>query len=158
MRQRTGLVIASTTFLAMLMAAHSASRPFGPWRLFLCYLLLCLISACFKVALPGGQISLSFNVPYIMLAMVWLPLPAALIVATASALVICTFRVSPPNTLLQILFNLANAVNSTGVAWFFYQAAMKVSGQTLPSLVLAATVYFVINSISVASVLATLEK
>jgi putative nucleotidyltransferase with HDIG domain len=158
MRQRTGIVIASTASLAILMAVLSIRHSFGSWQLFLCYLLLCLISACFKVALPGGQTSLSFNVPYIMLAMVWLPLPAALIVATASALVICTFRVSPPNTLLQILFNLANAVNSTGVAWFFYQAAMKVSGQTLPSLVLAATVYFVINSISVASVLATLEK
>jgi putative nucleotidyltransferase with HDIG domain len=93
-----------------------------------------------------------------MLALVWLPLPAALIVATASALVICTFRVSPPNTPLQILFNLANAVNSTALAWYLYHGAFKFSGQTLPSLVLAATVYFIVNSISVAAVLATLEE
>jgi putative nucleotidyltransferase with HDIG domain len=158
MRKRTILVIAFTILLAIFVAGCSTSHSFGSWQLFLCYLLLCLISACFKVALPGGQTSLSFNVPYIMLALVWLPLPAALIVAAASALVICTFRVSPPNTPLQILFNLANAVNSTALAWYLYQAAFKFSGQTLPSLVLAATVYFVVNSISVAAVLATLEE
>lgn len=158
MRQRTNIVIASTTFLAMLLAVRSAVHPFGSWQLFLCYLLLGLISACFKVPMPGGQIALSFNVPYIMLSIVWLPLPAALIVAAASALIICTFRVSPPNTPLQILFNLANAVNSTALAWFLYRAAVKFSHQTLPSLVLAATVYFVMNSVSVAAVLASLEK
>jgi putative nucleotidyltransferase with HDIG domain len=158
MRKRTIIVIVLTIFLAAFMAGHSASHPFGSWQLFVCYLLLCLISACFKVALPGGQTSLSFNVPYIMLALVWLPLPAALIVAAASALVICTFRVSPPNTPLQILFNLANAVNSTALAWYLYQAAFRFSGQTLPSLVLASTVYFLVNSISVAAVLATIEQ
>ncbi len=158
MRKRTIIVIVFTIFFAVFMVGRSASHGFGSWQLFVCYLLLCLISACFKLALPGGQTSLSFNVPYIMLALVWLPLPAALIVAAASALVICTFRVSPPNTPLQILFNLANAVNSTALAWYLYQAAFRFSGQTLPSLVVASTVYFIVNSISVAAVLATLQE
>jgi putative nucleotidyltransferase with HDIG domain len=158
MRQRTNLILGLTAVLAVVMAVVSSSQPLGRWQIFIVYLLLGLISACFKVALPGGQIALSFNVPYIMLSLVWLPLPAALIVAVASALVICTFRVSPPNTSLQILFNLANAVNSTGVAWFIYHFVMNMSGQILPSLVVAATAYFVINSISVAAVLASLQE
>src|SRR3984957_17692502 len=153
MRQRTNLILGLTAVLAVVMAVVSSSQPLGRWQIFIVYLLLGLISACFKVALPGGQIALSFNVPYIMLSIMWLPLPAALIVAAASALVICTFRVSPPNTSLQILFNLVNAVNSTSVAWFIYHFVMKASlGQTLPSLVVAASAYFVINSISVAAV------
>ena len=158
MRQRTNLILGLTAVLAVVMAVVSSSQPLGRWQIFIVYLLLGLISACFKVALPGGQIALSFNVPYIMLSLVWLPLPAALIVAVASALVICTFRVSPPNTSLQILFNLANAVNSTGVAWFIYHLVMNTSRQILPSLVVAATAYFVINSISVAAVLASLQQ
>ena len=118
---------------------------------------LSLIGACFKVALPGGEIALSFNVPYILLSIMWLPLPAVLAVAAASALVICTFRVSPRNTLAQILFHLANAINSAFIAWLIYYAAKNASGQSLPSLVLAAMAYFVINTISVAAVLATLR-
>ncbi len=158
MRHRTSLVIASTASMAMLLAAYSTRSAFGSWQVFLCYLLLGLVSACFKLTFPAREIALSFNVPYIMLSIVWLPLPAALIVAGASALVICTFRVTPPNTPVQILFNVANAINSTSLAWFFYHVAMKFSGQTLPSLVLAATVYFALNSLSVAAVLATLES
>ena len=42
-------------------------------------------------------------------------------------------------------------------AWFVYQAVLKISSQTLPSLVVAASAYFVINSISVAAVLASLQ-
>jgi putative nucleotidyltransferase with HDIG domain len=158
MRQRTNLLLGLTALLAVVMAAVSSSQPVGRWQIFLFYLVLGLISACFKVALPGGQMALSFNVPYVMLSIMWLPLPAALVVAAASALVICTFRVSPPNTPLQILFNLANAVNSTSVAWFVYHFVLKTSlRQTLPSLVVAASAYFVINSISVAAVLASLQ-
>ena len=98
--------------------------------------------------------ALSFNVPYILLSIMWLPLPAVLAVAAASALVICTFRVSPRNTLVQILFHLANAINSAFVAWFVYYAAKNASGQSLPSLAFAAMAYFAINTISVAAVLA----
>jgi putative nucleotidyltransferase with HDIG domain len=157
MRPRTDLLLSLSVLVAVVMGMVSPSHLFGPWQIFVCYLGLGLIGACFKVALPGGEIALSFNVPYILLSIMWLPLPAVLVVAAASALVICTFSVSPRNTLVQILFHLANAINSAFVAWFIYYAAKKASGQLLPSLVFAATAYFVVNSLSVAAVLATLR-
>jgi putative nucleotidyltransferase with HDIG domain len=157
MRPRTDLLVSLTVLLAVVLGMVSPSHLFGRWQVFVCYLCLGLIGACFKVALPGGDIALSFNVPYILLSIMWLPLPAVLVIAAASALVICTFRVSPRNTLVQILFHLANAINSAFAAWFIYYAAKNASGQSLPSLVFAATAYFVVNSISVAAVLATLR-
>jgi putative nucleotidyltransferase with HDIG domain len=157
MRPRTELLVSLSVLLTALLGIVSPSHLFGPWQIFVCYLCLGLIGACFKVAQPGGEIALSFNVPYILLSLLWLPLPAVLVVAAASALVICTFRVSPRNTLVQILFHLANAINSAFAAWFIYSAAKNASGQLLPSLVFAATAYFVVNSLSVAAVLATLR-
>jgi putative nucleotidyltransferase with HDIG domain len=157
MRPRTDLLVSLTVLLAVVLGMVSPTHLFGPWQIFVCYFCLSLIGACFKVALPGGEIALSLNLPYILLSIMWLPLPAVLVVAAASALVLCTFRVSPPNTLAQILFHLANAINSAFVAWLIYYAAKNASGQSLPSLVFAATAYFVVNSLSVAAVLATLR-
>jgi putative nucleotidyltransferase with HDIG domain len=157
MRPRTDVLVSLTVSLTVVLGMVSPAHLFGPWQIFICYLCLALIGSCFKVALPGGEIALSFNVPYILLSIMWLPLPAVLVVAATSALVICTFRVSPRNTLLQIPFHLANAINSAFVAWFIYYAARKASGQSLPSLVFAAMAYFLINTISAAAVLATLR-
>jgi putative nucleotidyltransferase with HDIG domain len=157
MRPRTDVLVSLSVLLTVVLGIVSPAHLFGPWQIFVWYLCLSMIGACFKVALPGGEIALSFNVPYILLSIIWLPLPAVLVVAAASALVICTFRVSPRNTLVQILFHLANAINSAFVAWLIYQAAKNASGQSLPSLVLAAMAYYVINTISVAAVLATLR-
>jgi putative nucleotidyltransferase with HDIG domain len=158
MRPRTDVLVSLAVLLTVVLGMMSPTHLFGPWQIFVCYLCLSLIGACFKVALPGGEIAVSFNVPYILLSIIWLPLPAVLVVAAASAMVICTFRVSPRNTLPQILFHLANAVNSGFVAWFIYYAAKNASGQALPSLVVAAMAYFVVNTISAAAVLATLRN
>jgi putative nucleotidyltransferase with HDIG domain len=157
MRPRTDVLVSLAVLLTVVLGMMSPTHLFGPWQIFVCYLCLSLIGACFKVAMPGGEIALSFNVPYILLSIMWLPLPAVLVVAAASALMICTFRVSPRNTLAQILFHLANAVNSSFVAWYIYYAAKNASGQSLPSLVAAAMAYFVVNTISAAAVLATLR-
>src|SRR3984957_20410341 len=157
MRPRTDLLVSLSVLVAVVLGMVSPTHLFGRWQIFIWYLALSLIGACFKVAMPGGEIALSFNVPYILLSIMWLPLPAVLVVAAASALMICTFRVSPRNTLAQILFHLANAVNSSFVAWYIYYAAKNASGQSLPSLVAAAMAYFVVNTISAAAVLATLR-
>jgi putative nucleotidyltransferase with HDIG domain len=157
MRPRTDVLISLSVLLTVVLGMVSPKHLFGPWQVFVCYLCLALVGACYKVALPGGEIALSLNVPYILLSIMWLPLPAVLVVAAASALVISTFRVSPRNTLAQVLFHLANAINSAFIAWFIYYAAKSASDQSLPSLVLAAMAYFVINTISNAAVLATLR-
>jgi putative nucleotidyltransferase with HDIG domain len=157
MRPRTDVLVSLTVLLAVVLGMVSPAHLFGPWQIFVCYLCLALIGACFKVALPGGELALSFNVPYILLSILWLPLPAVLAVAAASALVISTFRVSPRNKPAQVLFHLANAINSAFIAWFIYYAAKNASGESLPSLVLAAMAYFAINTIPVAAVLATLR-
>jgi putative nucleotidyltransferase with HDIG domain len=158
MRPRTDVLVSLTVLMTVVLGMVSPGHLFGPWQIYVCYICLALIGACFKVALPGGEIALSFNVPYILLSIMWLPLPAVLVVAAASALVICSFRVSPRHSLVQILFHLANAINSAFVAWFIYYAAKNASGQSLPSLVLAAMAYFVVNTVSVAGVLATLRR
>ena len=157
MRPRTDLLVSLSVLVAVVLGMVSPTHLFGRWQIFIWYLALSLMGACFKVALPGGEIALSFNVPYILLSILWLPLPAVLAVAAACALLICTFRVSPPNSPVQTLFHLANGINSAFVAWLTYYAVKNASGQSLPSLVLAAMAYFVVNTISAAAVLATLR-
>ena len=157
MQAQTRLVVGLASVTAAVLLVVSFRAPMGHWDLLALYLALCMLSACFKVTLPGGEAALSFNIPYIMLAVLWLPLPQALLVGGASALVICTFRVNPPNSPIQIILNVANVVNSTACAWMIFFAVMRFSRQPLPALVLASIGYFLVNSATVSAVLATLD-
>lgn len=109
-----GLVILS----AALSAVWSAQYMGNSWLRFAVYLTVVLLGSGLKVVLPKGDSTMSVNFPFILLAIVQLSMPQALALAALSVLAQCTYRVKKPFTQVQILFNVANAVNATmGRGW-----------------------------------------
>jgi diguanylate cyclase (GGDEF)-like protein/putative nucleotidyltransferase with HDIG domain len=124
--------------------------------LFAAFLVLSVITSALKLDMPlgpgGSCISLSYAVDFTALLLLG-PAPTMLIVMS-SAWSQCTFRMSEPNPAYKTLFSMATLVISVGAAGAAY-ARLGGSYGTLPaaplqSLMAAAMVYFLVNSLAVA--------
>jgi putative nucleotidyltransferase with HDIG domain len=65
----------------------------------------------------------------------------------------CRFKVVKSFTIVQILFNVANVTIATVLARITYAGVMKAHPESAPALALAATVYFLANTLPLAVVL-----
>ncbi len=134
-----------------------------PRRLWLFGLLLFLsaITSIFKVNLPltrsGSTMSVSYAVDFASLLL--LGPDETMIVAAASAYSQCTFRIKERNPLHRTLFSMAClviTVQAAGAAYYLLDGVPgPVSMATLPKpLVGAATTYFVVNTLAIATAIA----
>src|SRR6266568_548060 len=116
-----------------------------PWRShdavrFICYFLISALASGCKVNLPGVTGTMSVNFLFILIGIVELTLPET--------------RPMP----VQILFNVSNVALATMAAYYAYHLPISNLGFRLPLLlVLAACVYFVTNTFSVAIVISLTE-
>lgn len=122
--------------------------PNQQWVHFFIYLAAILLSSGMKVAMPKSDATMSVNFPFILLGIVQLsPLQAVALVA-ASVIALCRIKVIRGFTLLQIVFNLANATIATVLACdAFHWSLRMVRQETGPALAIAATVYFLANTL-----------
>ncbi|HVT96771.1 MAG TPA: HD-GYP domain-containing protein [Acidobacteriaceae bacterium] len=136
-------------------ASLSALRghPHQQWIHFFIYLAAILLSSGMKVTLPKSDGTMSVNFPFIFLGILQLSPLQAVCLGVCSVAAQCRFKVRQPFTLVQILFNVANVTTATALAWFTYAGAMKAHPESAPVLALAATVYFLANTIPVALVI-----
>ena len=146
---------------AGLLVAFFPLRSFRePW-LFLLLLALSSITSVFKVNLPltrsGSTMSVSYAVDF--LALLLLGPSETMIVAAASAYSQCTFRIKEPNPRYRTLFSMAClviTVQAAGVVQAYYGG--RPGGSELAALakplVGAATTYFVVNTLAVATAIA----
>jgi putative nucleotidyltransferase with HDIG domain len=106
-----------------------------------------------KVEMPKSDGTMSLNYPFILLGIVeFSPLQA---VALAAASVIALSRFGKSFRFIQVLFNVANVTTSTLLAWYSYYEALRLLNQEIaPALAVAATVYFLVNTIPVALIIA----
>ena len=95
------------------MAARAGSTSWIPFWLLL---VAVLFSFGLKVVLPRGDGSMSLNFPFILLAIVQVSPFQALLLAALSVAAQCRIRVRKVLTLVQISFNVANAVIATAAA------------------------------------------
>ena len=132
----------------------------SPW-LFLLLLVLSSITSVFKVNLPlarsGSTMSVSYAVDFA--ALLLLGPHETMVVATASAYSQCTFRIKERNPIHRTLFSMACLVLTVQAAGWVYAKLGGVPGTfdwgTIPQpLVGAATTYFVINTLTIASAIA----
>jgi diguanylate cyclase (GGDEF)-like protein/putative nucleotidyltransferase with HDIG domain len=133
-----------------------------PWRLgmFLLLLLLSAITSVFKVNLPlarsGSTMSVSYAVDFASLLL--LGPHETMIVAAASAYSQCTFRIKEPNPKHRTLFSMAClviTVQAAGAAYYLLGGEAGQLSATLPkALVGAATTYFVVNTLAIATAIA----
>src|ERR671915_852299 len=132
----------------------------SPW-LFLLLLLLSSITSVFKVSLPlarsGSTMSVSYAVDFA--ALLLLGPNETMVVAAASAYSQCTFRIKERNPTYRTLFSMACLVLTVQAAGHVYiwlggpPGHFDLHGLAKP-LVGAATTYFVINTLTIASAIA----
>jgi putative nucleotidyltransferase with HDIG domain len=129
-------------------------HPAQHWVHFAVYLAAILLSSGMKVGLPKSEGTMSLNFPFILLGILLLsPLQAACL-AVCSVVAQCRIRVIRPFTLVQILFNVANVVTATALAWHGFTALLHLHCEMAPALAIAATIYFFSNTIPVALIIA----
>src|SRR5499427_2851256 len=142
--------------VALWNAPHSLERP----GLFLVLLVCSSVASALKVSLPlathGSTMSISYAVDFASLLL--LGADDTMLVAATSAWSQCTFKVPSRSPLYRTLFSMASLVLTVKLAglvygWFGGPAPdTPLSLMTLPKpLVVAATAYFVSNTILVAT-------
>jgi len=153
MKLRVKSVIACILiFAAASLHWASASHAYD-WRRFFVYLLIVLLASGMKVPMPRGQGTLSVNFPFILLGIVQLSPLQVMLLAACSVFAQCRFKVLKAFTLIQIAFNVANAVAATAMACYAYQVASNDGVAVTPALCFAVTAYFLANSIPMALVI-----
>lgn len=143
------VVVAGAAISLFLVPGH----PSGDWVHFAVYLAAVLLSSGMKVEMPKSDGTMSVNYPFILLGLVeFSPLQA---VALAAASVIAQCRFGRSFRFIQVLFNVANVTTSTVLAWYSYLYALRLLNQEVaPALAVAATFYFLVNTIPVALIIA----
>jgi diguanylate cyclase (GGDEF)-like protein/putative nucleotidyltransferase with HDIG domain len=153
--RRTKLQIAAAVLIAAIAIVWSSRFPSHSWPQFCLLLTAILLSSGLKVALPRGDGSMSLNFPFILLAIVQVSPLQALVLAALSVAAQCRIRVKKVFTLVQIGFNVANAVIATAGADLTYIALSHYHFALAPKLALAAVAYFFCSTGAVAAVLSS---
>ncbi len=146
---------------AVLLFAFFPTSFTGRPELFFLLLLLSSITSVFKVNLPLARRSSTMSVSYAVdfAALLLLGAHETMIVAAASAFSQCTFRIKERNPIYRTLFSMACLVVTVQAAGAVYvwlggvPGIMDVSTLAKP-LVGAATTYFLINTLTIATAIA----
>lgn len=153
---RTKLQIAMTLLATAGATVLAARHGSGGWLPFWLLLVVVILSSGFKVALPhGGDGTMSLTFPFILLGIVQLSPFQAMILAALSVAAQARVRVDKLFTAIQIAFNVANAMLSTACATCVFIALQQLRLSTAPALSLSALAYFLCNTITLSSVLAS---
>jgi putative nucleotidyltransferase with HDIG domain len=145
-----GVVVAGAgASLLSVRGAHS-----GPWIHFFVYLIAILLSSGMKIAMPKSNGTMCVNFPFILLGIVQLSPYQAVTLAVCSVIAQCRIRVVRSFSLVQILFNVANVITATVLAWYAYVGFLRLRPEVAPALAAASSVYFLANTIPVALIIA----
>jgi len=127
---------------------------------FLCYLGLAIFAARLKAALPGITGSISVLFIFILFGIVELSLPEALVIGCTATLIQCCWRNIYKPQWEQVLFNVFSmsiTVEVTGQAYKL--PALNHGNLDAPvRLLVAATVFFTMNTFPVAAAISLTEK
>ena len=137
---------------ALLWSAHASSHP---WLPFFFLLVAVLLSSGMKVSLPSGEGSMSATFPFILLGLVELSSFQAILLTGISVAVQCRLPERKPLAVVQSSFNVGSAMLATALAYFSFAALQRFHMVTAPALAIAAVVYFLANTGSVAAIIAS---
>jgi diguanylate cyclase (GGDEF)-like protein/putative nucleotidyltransferase with HDIG domain len=160
-RLYVGAIIAAGAGLLVWSFPFQVFQSRGRLWLFLLLLVLSAVTSIFKVNLPlarsGSTMSVSYAVDFASLLL--LGPRETMLVAAASAYSQCTFRIKERNPLHRTFFSMAClviTVQAAGLAYSFLGGTPGVlNAAELPKpLVGAATTYFVVNTLAIASAIA----
>jgi diguanylate cyclase (GGDEF)-like protein/putative nucleotidyltransferase with HDIG domain len=125
---------------------------------FFCYLVIALAASRLKVNLPAITGTMSVNFLFLLLGVLELSLPETMAMGCAAVLVQCfdRERLNP----IQVAFNVCSTALAIALTFVTYRYALSHSAVNNPStsLFLAASVYFVGNTLPVAAVISLTER
>lgn len=140
-------------------------RGMYPWHSsdavqFGCYLLLTAIASGLKVVLPGFEATVSVNFIFFLLAICNLSLSEALTVGITATVVQCYWNATSRMRPLHFGFNLSQVVLAITAAYgtYAFLSQRVLHGRGLIALLLSTLVYFVFNTIPVATVVSISER
>jgi diguanylate cyclase (GGDEF)-like protein/putative nucleotidyltransferase with HDIG domain len=150
-------VLATGTFgFVAQMAQFHSHDPF----LFWCYFLVAILTSGLKVRLPMVFATYSVNTLVILVGVVLFSLPEAMLLGVAGTVVQCLWRPRVKPKTIQIGFSACSIGLAVMAAhWVFHGALNHILGELHPLLLgIAACVYFVVNTVLVAGVIALTER
>lgn len=154
MKVRVKILVAAVVLAGLASFSLALRQPSDHWSLFAAYLIAILLSSGLKVGLPKSEATMSVNFPFILLGIIQLSPLQAICLAAASVLAQCRIRVMKPFTIVQIIFNVMNVMTATFLAGKAYGWLASTHIEFAPALAIAATTYFVANTVCVALVIA----
>jgi diguanylate cyclase (GGDEF)-like protein/putative nucleotidyltransferase with HDIG domain len=136
-------------------AIHQSSKNIAE---FICYLGIAILASRLKVNLPGITGTLSVNFLFILIGVLELSFSETLILGAISMLAQC-LHPEPPKA-LQVTFNVCAGSISTALAYLVYHHRLTnlLIGNKPVLLGVAATVYFIANAGSIATVISLSER
>jgi diguanylate cyclase (GGDEF)-like protein/putative nucleotidyltransferase with HDIG domain len=150
------ILSAGTIGLASQMAHLHSSKPFLYW----CYFFFTLLTSGLKVRLPTVFATLSVNFLSILLGIILFSLPEAILLGVAGTIVQCLWRPRVQPKTIQIAFSACSIGLAVAAAHAVFHGYMNaVLGESHPLLLaLAACVYFAVNTLLIAGVIALTER
>ena len=148
------LVGLTITFYQM---AHWSSQ--DPIRYF-AYFVIAILASGMKVKLPGITGTMSVNFLFVLMGIIDLGLPESLTIGCSGTLIQCLWHAKSRPKLVRVVFNTASMAIAVAISYNLYHSLEQFiipNGQPF-LLVLAASVFFLVNTIPVAEVIALTEK
>jgi diguanylate cyclase (GGDEF)-like protein/putative nucleotidyltransferase with HDIG domain len=149
------LALGSAALTSQLLRFHSAQ----PW-LFWLYFIAAVLTSGLKVRLPMAFATLSVNFLFILVGIATFSLPEAMILTAAACIVQCLWRPRVRPRAIQIAFSASSLCLATFLAYFTFNGPLsQIMGVLHPlRLGLAALVYYCVNTILIAGVIALTER
>ncbi|HEX4278252.1 MAG TPA: HD domain-containing phosphohydrolase [Bryobacteraceae bacterium] len=151
------LILASGTLgLAAQIAHFSSAHPVQFW----CYFLATVLTSGLKIRLPMVLATLSVNFLFILVGIVQFSLPEAIVLGVAGTIVQCLWRPRSRPKAIRIAFSACSVGMAIMAAHMVFHGPLKAMLTELHPLLLglAACVYFVVNTVLVAGVIALTER
>src|SRR5499427_7464066 len=125
---------------------------------FICYLGVAILASRLKVNLPGITGTLSVNFLFILIGVLELSFTETLILGAIAMLAQCMYPTRP--RAMQVTFNVCAGSISTALAYVvFHHPWMNLAIDSRPVLLgVSATVYFIANAGSIATVISLTER
>lgn len=126
---------------------------------FFCYLVLASIGSCLKVRLPGFTGTMSLLFLFLLTGIIELSLLETLIIGVVASLVQSFWHAKVRPKPIQIAFSFANISFATAAAELAYHWPIALTPQLQPPLrlAIASSIFFVCNTLPVATVIALTE-
>lgn len=159
------LSIAPRCFIAVVVVSGTAVLAHSVWHgrsentlKFLCYLVISLAASRLKVNLPGLSGTMSVNFLFLLLGVLELSLSETMALGCAAVVAQCFDR--DRRNPLQLLFNVCSTALAIAATFSTYRYCLSHNAVNNPStsLFLAASAYFLSNTLPVAAVISLTER